>query len=109
MSCALDSYPGDVKRVTSLLIPSESEGLSLFGKPIDRQIQPACVVGFDQPDLLLPGPAFDLTLTLKCASRAGSVFEVDQPIDAILASKAWHYTMPMLMNAADQVPGDACV
>jgi len=76
---------------------------------IDCQINPLRVFGFDQIDLPLTMPVFQLFLARDRAVHVVEHFKADKAIYRIFFRKAFGHTRAVLVQALDQIRGYADV
>jgi hypothetical protein len=74
-----------------------------------RQIVPVRVFAFDQIDLPLPTPVFQLLLARDGGGHVVEQFVADEAVDAVLACEARNCSAAVLPQAGDQVAGHADV
>src|SRR6185295_8752383 len=74
-----------------------------------EQIPPAGVHGFDQRELLLARPAFDLLFASDCVRHCRVHFVPDQQLAAVAERETRNGNLAMLKGATGQVGGDTSV
>jgi hypothetical protein len=67
------------------------------------------ICGLDQPNLLVPLPALDLSLAIERTAGARCFLVKDKPIDVVPACKAGHLIKTVLMHPSKKIPGYAGV
>ena len=82
---------------------------SLFREPRGAEIRPSRVFPFDEPVLSLPWPALELLLPRDCGPNVGSLFEIDQPVNAVISSVSLDDAVPVLPDSKPEVVRDADV
>jgi hypothetical protein len=67
--------------------------------PVEAQVPPFGIERFEEGHLLFPPPTFDLFFSMDCVADIRLLFEIHQPIEPVLAGKAWNRLILVFVNA----------
>ncbi len=73
----------------------------------NRQIMPVRVSSFDQIDLPLPVPAFELLFASDGVGHIAEHFKADKTVDTVSTGETFDRAIPVLPQARDEVAGHA--
>ncbi len=78
-------------------------------RPLIAQVFPRRIYGFNQSNLFLAEPSFDLFFSTDCSGNILENFKVNQPIDIVPACESFGQLLLVLINAALKIVRDADV
>ena len=87
----------------------DSPANTIWRSPFLCQIPPARVEGFNQSNLLLPPPTFQLLLAIDGSSNIIKALEVDEAIAAVLASEPLKLAALVFQNSPVEIVGHSNV